>query len=82
MCISELTREKTVRLRYLCFPAPGLNLYLTVPVLNLYLPIPALNFCLPVLCFTVKACYSYSVYLYKFSLFLFDLLLKYKVGNK
>ena len=30
---------------------------------------PALNLCLPVLRFTVKVCYSYSVYLYKLSVY-------------
>ena len=45
--------------------APSYNLYFTAPALNLYLLASAFNLCLPVLRFTVKACYSYSVYLYK-----------------
>ena len=54
-------------------PGPGPNLYFTAPVLNLYLPAPALNLCSPVLHFTVKVCYSYSVYLYKLSVYLYVL---------
>ena len=57
--------EKCLSKGYLCFPAPGPNLYLTAPAPNLYFTAPALNLCLPVLRFTVKVCYSYSVYLYK-----------------
>ena len=49
----------------LSLTAPALNLCLTAPAFNLYLPAPALSLCLPVLRFTVKGCYSYSVYLYK-----------------
>ena len=41
-------------------PAPALTLR---P--NLYFTAPALNLCSPVLRFTVKVCYSYSVYLCK-----------------
>ena len=32
---------------------------------------PALSLCSPVLRFTVKVCYSYSVYLYKLSVYLY-----------
>ena len=39
--------------------------------LNLLLPALVLNLCLPVLRFTVKICYSYSVYLYKLSVYLY-----------
>ena len=49
------------------FPLP--NLYLPAPVLSLFLPALVLNLCLPVLCFTAKDCYSYSVYLYKLSVY-------------
>ena len=63
---------------YLCFPAPGPNLYLaalalylyfTASALNLHLPAPELNLCSPALRFTVKVCYSYIVYLYKLSVY-------------
>ena len=68
----------------MCFPslAPGPNLYLTAlapnlyfttPILNLYLPAPALSLRSPVLRFTIKVCYSYSVCLYKLSVFLYVL---------
>ena len=58
---------KLLPMGYLCFPAlaAGPNLYLTAPAPNLYFTAPALNLCLPVLRFTVKVCYSYSVYLNK-----------------
>ena len=58
---------------------PALNLYFPAQVPNFYLPVPALNFfllalvlnlCFPVLRFTVKVCYSYSVYLSKLSVYL------------
>ena len=44
--------------------APALNLYFPAPALNLFLPALVLILCLPVLRFTVRVCYSYSVYLY------------------
>ena len=52
---------------------PGSNLYLTAPAPNLYFtsPVLALNLCLLVLRFTVKVCYSDSVYLYKLSVYLY-----------
>ena len=53
---------------YLTALAP--NLYLTAPAINLYLPALTHNLCLPVLRFTVKIFYSYSVYLYKLSVYL------------
>ena len=60
--------------RVFAFPRPRPELWLSAPYLyfmalahNLYLPALALNLCLPVLRFTVKVCYSYSVYLYKLS---------------
>ena len=54
---------------YLTTPTP--NLYFTAPALNLYVPVPALNLCSPVLRFTVKVCYSYSVYLHKLNVYLY-----------
>ena len=62
----------------LYFPAPTANLCLPAPTLNLFLP-P--NLCLPVLRFTVKICYSYSVYLYKLSVYLYVLAPKVKYGK-
>ena len=47
---------------YLTIQAP--NLYFTAFVLSLYLPAPILTLCFTALRFTVKVCYSYSVYLY------------------
>ena len=52
---------------------PGPNLNLTLPAPNLYFTAPVLNLCWSVLCFTVKVCYSYSVYLYKLSVYLYVL---------
>ena len=67
--------------RYLCFPAPGPNLFLTAPALNLYLLASALNSCLPVLRFTVKVCYSYNVYLDKLSVYLYLLRLMWATSK-
>ena len=55
----------------LYFLAPGPNLYLPAPAFNLFLPVLVLTLCLPVLRFTDKVCYSYSVYLYKLSVYLY-----------
>ena len=56
---------------YLTTPAP--NLSFTAPSLNSYLPAPALNLCFPAVRFTVKACYTYSVYLYNLGVYLYEL---------
>ena len=48
----------------LYFPALALNIYLLAPALNLFIPDLALSLGLPVHRFTVKVCYSDSVYLY------------------
>ena len=63
-------------------PAPDLNLYFPAPASNLYLPALVLNFCLPLPRFTVKICYSYSVYLYNFSVYLYVVASWVKCGNK
>ena len=57
---------------YLTIQAP--NLYFTAFVLSLYLPALTLTLCFTALRFTVKVCYSYSVYLYNFSPYLYVLI--------
>ena len=57
----------------LYFPILALNMYLLAQVLDLVLPALALNFYLPVLHLTVQVCFSYSVYLYKLSVYLYAL---------
>ena len=52
---------------------PALNFHFPAPALNLFLPALALNLCLPVLRFTVKVCYSCSVYIHNLSIYLYIL---------